>query len=75
MTKIYWHRITIKTLFLGEVTYMYPSAYRYWNPVELNHALYDLDLDGYQASEEFAGISYMEAGKNACYYYYNLLEA
>ena len=74
MTKIYWHRITIKTFFLGEATYMYPSVYRDWNYSEIDLALYDLDLDGYPASEEVAGISYIDAGINAAYYYYHIEE-
>lgn len=77
MTKIYWHRITHMTLFFGDRTYMYPSIYRNWRPEDLLHALRDLDLDDQYHrvyKEEIAGISYLEAGKNAAYYYYNMEE-
>lgn len=77
MTKIYWHRITALSLYFGDRTYMYPSVYKNWKSKDLLHALQDLDLD-YQHhcvyEEEYVGISYIEAGKDAGYYYYHMEE-
>ena len=77
MTKIYWHRITFMTLFFGDRAYMYPSIYKNWNPEDLLNALHDLDLDDQHHrvyKEEVAGISYIEAGKDAGFYYYHMEE-
>ena len=77
MTKIYWHRITYMMLYFGDTTYMYPSIYKHWTRKDFQHALNDLDLDDLKHrvyKEEIAGISYIEAGQDAGYYYYHMEE-
>lgn len=75
MTKqkaIYWHRITVYTMSGHEETFMYPSNYKIWDDIDLLNALYDLDYDGYPATQSYAGWSLIDDDKNAGWVYYKM---
>lgn len=73
MTKrIYWHRITVTDLTGTEHTFMYPSVCKHFSVIEFMGALEDLDYAGYPATETYAGLSMIEADKDAGWWYYKM---
>ena len=69
---VYWHRITVYTMSGHEETFMYPSNSKIWDEIDFLDALYDLDYDGYPATQSYAGWSLIDDDKNAAWVYYRM---